>query len=293
MKRVALSVLTGLLLGITAFATPSRPATLSPFYLPLIGVSPRVGRGSAGGYLDGTSALANIEWLFQYYPPATTHDGLSYEVVPLVSSRLMAIAGNPPLVASHYGQAWLILNEPDNCDPNAGDCLTPAQGAMKFNEYADILEPQGAQLLCCGLLHDSSWMDAFLVACGCLSRLDGISFHSYATVGIVCSTDACYMSHWIAHVQAWVNWRNAHNGAYPTRNLELWCTECAWHPSSEPDMATSVRHMQLICDQLKTMGLTRYAWFYGGADAQVGTQNIGLFNTDKSLSPLGTVYSNC
>lgn len=297
--RVVLSILCGLLLGIVAFATPSRPSTSSPLYLPLIGVSPRVVRGSAGGYLDGTSALANVEWMFQYYPPATTHDGLSYKVVPLVSARLMAMAGNPLLTVTYAGQYWMLENEGDNCDPNAGDCLTPAQGATKLKEYADLLEPQGARLLCCALLHDPSWMDAMLASyqaqynTNALDRLVGITFHAYATVGANCTTDACYLSHWTTHVQAWKNWIASKQGAYPIRTLEAWCSECAWHPSSEPDIATSVRHMQLICDQLKTMGLTRYAWFYGGADSQVGTQNLGLFNTDKSLSPLGVAYSNC
>lgn len=260
------------------------------FFLPMVAGTHAPVRGTAGCGGDATAS----PWCYVYWPGWNPPQIAGIETVPLVSSRLMAMAGNPPLVATHLGQYWMLFNEPSNGDVNAGDGISPQQGATLFWQYANQLPD--ARIVCCGDMGlPSDWMDSFLVACGCLSRLTGISFHDYAATfqPAGCVSDACLMQNWTQHAQAWVNWTRAHSGAYPTRTLELWGTEIGWSPCCEPDEATSLRHMAMICSAIVGLGLTRWAWFAGGSDTQFGTAHIGLVAADGSVNALGAKWGTC
>jgi len=259
-------------------STPSelsaKPRDTFVLFLPVVTASAKALRGSASCPSGGEQI--GLDFCYSYYPHDTVDDTRPYQVVPLIRG---ADAGPFKVGAANIA---LILNEPDNCDPNAGDCLTPAQAATVFN--ADAAQLPNAKWICCGLLHDTSWMDAFLAACGCLSKLSGISFHNYAELDNPPTVDG-----WASKNNLWLSYINRLNGPYPTRHLESWLTEYGYSPCCEPDAATALAHMQQLCGVIRTVGLTRFAWYIG----QYAAGNISLFNQDGTPSQLGTFYSSC
>jgi len=261
-------------LSVTPSELAAKPRDTFALFLPVVLAPAKALRGSASCPSGGEQI--GLDFCYSYFPHDTVDDTRPYQVVPLIRG-----ADSPPFRMGASGYV-MVLNEPSNPNLNAGDGLTPQQGAAQFWNVANTLPD--AKLICCNDYGDTNWTNAFLTACNCLSRITGISFHNYVTLDSPATLDG-----WIGRMQAWVSWINSKNGAYPTRHLEIWCTECAWNPCCEPDSATALSHMQALCGVIRTMGLTRFAWYIGVFQAG----NISLFNQDSSESVLGKAYEAC
>lgn len=210
-------------------------------------------------------------------------EGQGIEVVPLVSVRLVRMAGyTAPFTPTHIGQAWMLFNEPDWSDPAASDALTPREGAILFRQYSDQLIAQGARIVCCNTLFGHTWNDAMVAEYQSLygddarARISVYSFHDYVSV-------AGGLDAWRAQAQGFIRWAS---------QKPVWMTEIGWVPADDGQpWATQVSRMQTLCAELHNLKLSRVAWFAGFTWA--GVERIALLDGTGRPTPLGDEWKDC
>ncbi len=286
-----------------------------------------------------TSPMTWAVWVD--YEGATCPNWRDTSAQPALRNCVASVAAAHP---GSYWMIWnepdWCTTPPD--DPYDSDCISPLQAVRYFNEISGTI--RGADLSArmivgnvfnqyqtnpqsscgyqgnrfgCGVYWLTQFISAYITMTNGIDprpAIAGYGFHAYGTTDLsglggsdcgdtyASTADDCIVQHITTTITTALNWVSAND-----LGKEVWITELNWESgkSSAETWEIQTRRMQKICEQLPSMPINRYAWFYGGYPWDTSATWIitdSLYSATPlsqsaiytgALSPAGNQFVNC
>ncbi|MCC6484420.1 MAG: DUF1080 domain-containing protein [Armatimonadetes bacterium] len=201
-------------------------------------------------------------------------------------------------ISTHPGKIWIIGNEPDL---NSQDGLTREQYAAMFKTYYDFIRPldPSARFAIAGITGGSNnwslnysieWygyvLNYYKTTYGYPMPVDIWNVHSYAGAMQIEDPDQPIRD----FVQPFVNWcHTVDNGRYA--GAEVWITEMPigeWMGALNQEWI--IWFAERYLPRLEQSGVSRWFWFI--SQAWDSYTNVGLVNSNGTVSALGQAYAS-
>lgn len=203
-------------------------------------------------------------------------------------------------VQTHPGKVYIIGNEPDNPQLDAGDGMTPVQYARMYHVYHEFIKAidPTARLAVAGLVAtadtasvngDIAWwnqvLDYYRTTFGEEMPIDIWNCHFYTPVGLL-DPDRI-IADYVVPFRHYVD--TVSGGIYAGR--EIWCTEFGVAMWSTPlDPGYMAEFAQQLCPRLEANGaISRFFWFLGPYEAT--WRDSALLSAQNVPTVIGVAYS--